>query len=244
MSLGGLFNKADKFLDGFHKTVLRFKFADGTSKDYSVMINPDSITKTCGHRIQRVSGTGTDALEGSYIINESGSGEETTSMDLIFDVVDIYDLSLSQQAMSKTFGSIVGFAGKKDNEMEKFINNKMPTSHQNYKWGSHKDQISVLNINFSALPYIIAASGGDAFGVDKRPESVVIKWGQFLEEGMIKSLHVRYDYFSPSGMPLRAKIVLYLQRMPVKQEQASMKNDKVINAKVTEEDYEDTSGWD
>jgi hypothetical protein len=63
-----------------------------------------------------------------------------------------------------------------------------------------------------ALAYFIVGDSQDSNNRRTSPPKVRFEWGSFIYEGIIKSMDETLEYFSETGVPLRAKVSLSFQR--------------------------------
>lgn len=194
------------------------------SEKWNVMINPNSISRSLGYNILKATGIGDENLR---VQRDKGSQRETISMDLIFDLVDVYDLynGIAQtSSLIKLTGSSI-FGGKNVEEGDDYIKYKFPKKFNTFRSLS---DISLTNEKISCLTKLIESVNGSPDGKNLGGGMIEFKWGGLGARGYVTSLNIRYTYFSPKGEPLRAEVSLAIEKIP--EEQASMIQDNAARA--------------
>ena len=176
--------------------------------EWDVMLNPNSIRRRVGRQMLMHKGTGDDGepnLELTY-------RDEHLSMQLVFDIVDAYDMYMEPLGSKNLLKSIGKTSVQKDGNgiVE---THKYPSKALNFKIQS-SEAISLENKNISCLPYLIEAAGSvGKNNVGDIDTGVKFAWGSLSIIGYITDLSVDYTYFSPQGSPLRAYVDLTIYRM-------------------------------
>ena len=187
-------------------------------KPHSVLMNPSSIDYDFSRRIKSNKSTADggkkDTAKSGGSTNQSKDGvgnvgsddkvggisDDSISMDLIFDLVDEYDLvnnSIAGQIGTLAIGiknAVQGtgqFKGELDDDNLKTLRN------------TKAYEIDVTNEKFCILKRLIntADNGG----------KIAFSWGSILAIGTIESINTRFTYFSRFGNPLRAEVSLTIQ---------------------------------
>lgn len=220
------------------------------SQLWNVMINPNSIYESYGISYETEGG-----IDGDPKVKKSRKpGSRTISMDLIFDLVDTYELAYNKLSTTGVinFGmSLFTGSGGKDydetvNAYRNTLDGKLPRQFAGYNWGSKVSEIDLNNPNLSCLTRLKLAVA------DKNHIHLVkFEWGRFNIEGLVNDLNVRYTYFSPEGMALRAETSLRIVEVPVGQAKDHKKHvekpkleDKSSPPDTTFVEEENTESWD
>ena len=173
-------------------------------KVWDVMLNPNSIRRRVGRQMLMHKGTGKEgepSLELTY-------RDEHLSMQLIFDIVDAYDMYMDPLTSKSLFKSI-GKTGDKLVETHKY-----PSKALSFGIKRSESYISLENPDISCLPELIEAAGSVGKNNGDIGINVGFAWGDLSIRGYITDLSVDYTYFSPKGYPLRAYVDLTIYRLP------------------------------
>ena len=183
----------------------------GEPEVWNVMINPSSIYESygIGYKVE-------ENLEGKEEKQKPirDSGSHTMSMDLIFDLVDTYELAYNKFS---TTGAINGFMSLKKNPNRERIDGKLPKQFAGYNWGNKVSEIYVQNKELTCLTKLKESVSGETSNT-----LVQFYWGQFDISGFVNDLSVRYTYFSPEGQALRAEVSLRITGVPDSQVETIM----------------------
>lgn len=85
----------------------------------------------------------------------------------------------------------------------------------------------IPNASKDPLPDIIKQLEDTVYtyiGTTHQPPYIKIAWGTLSFQGRTKDLEVKYDFFAPSGQPLRAKVTLEIMLYVTPKEQELKKN--------------------
>ncbi len=183
---------------------------ENSVQSWDVMLNPSSIRRRIGRQIRITRNTD---ISGDYDLS-STYRDEHLSMQLIFDMVDIYDAYVngrwndSRTWLNKWFAN-----GVQTDSESSYITHKYPSNFKYSRKEITEDKITLANPFLSCLPYLIYMAGSvDAS--DNLESFINFSWGGLSITGYITDLSVNYTYFSPKGYPLRAYTDLTIYRMP------------------------------
>ena len=223
------------------------------SEAWNVMINPSSIYESYGIGYRQKGGVGKKPPQTEEVPD---SGSHTMSMDLIFDLVDTYELAYNKLSTTGAISGIMScFTGKMGGDKAKEQHDgKLPRQFAGYSWGNKVSDIYVDNPKLTCLTKLKEAVSGKIMK-DGKEEKVVtmiqFMWGKLSITGFANDLSVRYTYFSPEGYALRAEVSLRITE--VHEEQAEDVQDKASGSpkdntsspdSTALEEEEDTSTYD
>ncbi len=220
---------------------------------WNVMINPSSIYESygIGYEVQ-------ENLEGKEEKRKPvrSSGSHTMSMDLIFDLVDTYELAYNKLSTTGAISGIMScITGKMGGDKAKEQHDgKLPRQFAGYSWGNKVSDIYVDNPKLTCLKRLKEAVSGkrtENGKVEKVVTMIQFMWGTFDITGFANDLSVRYTYFSPEGYALRAEVSLRITEVPPKQAEdvqdkasGSPKDNTSSPDSTALEEEEDTSTYD
>lgn len=180
------------------------------SQLWNVMINPSSIYESYGIGYEM-----TPSLDSSKneVKKSRQPGTRTMSMDLIFDLVDTYELAYNKFSTAGAINLGMSFSNGPDKDTYRNSHDgKLPRQFSGYNWGSKVSEIDLHNPELTCLTKLkLAVSEGGPITLVK------FEWGRFNIRGLVNDLSVRYTYFSPEGMALRAETSLRILQVPVDQ---------------------------
>ena len=172
---------------------------------WDVMLNPNSIRRRVGKQTR----TNKDVNKEGNINIKPTYRDEHLSMQLVFDIVDAYDMYMNPLE-SKSLLKGRGKTSVQDGEDGIVETHKYPERFI-FEMDQGEDYISLENEKISCLPYLIQAAG--ALDKNKDPMTLVeFSWGGFSINGYITDLSIDYNYFSPKGYPLRAYVDLTIYK--------------------------------
>lgn len=196
------------------KAQLKFynsELSEYDQSEWDVMLNPSSIRRRIGRQMILHKGTG---KEGELNVDPTYR-DEHFSMQLIFDIVDAYDMYMDPLTSKSIFKSIGSTSVQHFADGEKGIEtHKYPSKALNFGIKHSESYISLENREISCLPYLIRAAGSVGENAGDIGTRIKFAWGNLSIIGYITDLSVDYTYFSPKGYPLRAYVDLTIYRLP------------------------------
>ncbi len=181
---------------------------DGTAATKSfdkcaVQINPNTITVASGaqagettHGVNEIQGVNKKAAE-EPVVQSSGVSLQNVTMQLHFDIVQLYKDAVSKQSMQNAITKATTIISTFDsgNVMKSGISAMALLSTP-----SDYTAISLLNTEYSCYSQLEEAA--------KKQKPVMFVWGPMHYGGVLKSFNSKLLYFSNQGAPLRAEVNL------------------------------------
>ncbi len=169
----------------------------------TVQINPNAITVASGaqagettHGVNEIQGVNKKAAE-EPVVQSSGVSIQNVTMQLHFDIVQLYKDAVSKQSMQNAITKATTIISTFDtgNVMKSGISAMaLLTTPSDYT------SISLLNEEYSCYAKLEDAA--------KKQKPVMFAWGPMKYGGVLKSFSSKFLYFSNQGSPLRAEVSL------------------------------------
>ena len=217
-------------------------FINDKIEAWNVMINPSSIYESYGIGYRQKGGVVNKPPQTEEVPD---SGSHTMSMDLIFDLVDTYELAYNKLSTTGAISGIMScFTGKTSGDpVKEQHEGKLPRQFAGYSWGNKVEDIYVDNPELTCLTKLKEAVSGKRKGPKGEEEKVVtmiqFSWGKLSITGFANDLSVRYTYFSPEGYALRAEVSLRITE--VHEEQAEDVQNKASGSPKDKTSSSDTT---